>query len=112
MEIYVEPVIEAGKTYNRNLSNITIEINVLDEYVSLDYKGAILYLEGSNDNRFDPIRWVSFVCQDRRDDFLNNLDFLEAYIFRLQDKSPWCFSPSDFFKFFSLYKKMYCRFSS
>jgi PKD repeat protein len=55
MEIYVEPVIEAGKTYNRNLSNITIEINVLDEHVSLDYKGAILYLEGSNDNRFDPI---------------------------------------------------------
>lgn len=55
MEIYVEPVIEAGKTYTRNLSNITIEINVLDEHVSLLYKGAFLYLEGFNDNRFDSI---------------------------------------------------------
>ena len=55
IEIYVEPVIEAGKTYNRNLSNITIEINVLDEHVSLDYKGAILYLEGFNEDRFDSI---------------------------------------------------------
>ena len=53
MIISVKPMIGHGKNHSRNLQNITIDLNVLDEYASLNYNGTFFYYweipGGSND---------------------------------------------------------------